>query len=212
MSDAAGDNRWKQTLNLPRTDFPMKGNLTQLEPRILARWDAEDTYRALLRRNADAPRFVFLDGPPYANGELHAGHALNHVLKDMVVKSRGMAGLALPGPPDRAGGGEAASRAQGGPPQPHPGPVPRRLPGVRPRVHRDPGGGPEADGQLCPLGSAVPHARLFLRGPGAPGAGAHRPARPPLPTKEGGLLVHHRPDRSRRGRGRVRGPPQPVGL
>ncbi|HZX40528.1 MAG TPA: isoleucine--tRNA ligase [Myxococcaceae bacterium] len=93
MSDASGDNRWKQTLNLPRTDFPMKGNLTQLEPRILARWDAEETYRALLRKNASAPRFVFLDGPPYANGELHAGHALNHVLKDMVVKSRSMAGL-----------------------------------------------------------------------------------------------------------------------
>ena len=93
MSDASGDSRWKQTLNLPRTDFPMKGNLTQLEPRILARWDAEDTYQALLRKNAASPRFVFLDGPPYANGELHAGHALNHVLKDIVVKSRNMAGL-----------------------------------------------------------------------------------------------------------------------
>ncbi len=93
MSDASGDNRWKQTLNLPRTDFPMKGNLTQLEPRILARWEAEDTYRALLRKNAAGRRFVFLDGPPYANGELHAGHALNHVLKDIVVKSRNMAGL-----------------------------------------------------------------------------------------------------------------------
>ena len=93
MSDASGDSRWKQTLNLPRTDFPMKGNLTQLEPRILARWDAEDTYRALLRKNATSPRFVFLDGPPYANFDLHAGHALNHVLKDIVVKSRSMAGL-----------------------------------------------------------------------------------------------------------------------
>src|SRR5215472_13753289 len=80
MSDASGDSRWKQTLNL-------------LEPRILARWEAEDTYRELLRRNASSPRFVFLDGPPYANGELHAGHALNHVLKDIVVKSRNMAGL-----------------------------------------------------------------------------------------------------------------------
>ena len=53
MSDASGDSRWKQTLNLPRTDFPMKGNLAQLEPRILARWEAEDTYRALLRKNAE---------------------------------------------------------------------------------------------------------------------------------------------------------------
>ena len=93
MSDASGDSRWKQTLNLPRTDFPMKGNLTQLEPRILARWEAEDTYRTLLKQNAGGRRFVFLDGPPYANGELHAGHALNHILKDIVVKSRNMAGL-----------------------------------------------------------------------------------------------------------------------
>ncbi|MGZ6076733.1 MAG: isoleucine--tRNA ligase [Myxococcaceae bacterium] len=93
MSDASGDSRWKQTLNLPRTDFPMKGNLTQLEPRILARWEGEETYRTLLAKNAGSPRFVFLDGPPYANGELHAGHALNHVLKDIVVKSRSMAGL-----------------------------------------------------------------------------------------------------------------------
>ena len=122
MSDASGDSRWKQTLNLPRTDFPMKGNLTQLEPRILARWDAEETYRTLLAKNTDSPRFVFLDGPPYANGELHAGHALNHVLKDIVVKSRSMAGLlvrlpaglGLPRAAHRAGGGEAAARAQGG--------------------------------------------------------------------------------------------------
>ena len=54
MSDASGDSRWKQTLNLPRTDFPMKGNLTQLEPRILARWEAEDTYRTLLARTRTA--------------------------------------------------------------------------------------------------------------------------------------------------------------
>ena len=92
MSDAAGEHRWKDTLNLPRTEFPMKGNLTTLEPRLLARWDAEGTYEAMLARNAEGSKFVFIDGPPYANGELHAGHALNHVLKDIVVKYRNLAG------------------------------------------------------------------------------------------------------------------------
>jgi len=92
MSDAAGEHRWKDTLNLPRTEFPMKGNLIALEPRLLARWDAEGTYEAMLAKNAQGPKFVFIDGPPYANGELHAGHALNHVLKDIVVKYRNLAG------------------------------------------------------------------------------------------------------------------------
>ena len=93
MSDASGDSRWKQTLNLPRTDFPMKGNphpARAAHPRSLG---SRGHVLTLLRKNTHALRFVFLDGPPYANGELHAGHALNHVLKDIVVKSRNMAGL-----------------------------------------------------------------------------------------------------------------------
>ena len=188
---------------------------------MLARWEAEDTYRALLRaRTPAAPRFVFLDGPPYANGELHAGHALNHVLKDIVVKSRNMAGLlcafrarvGLPRAAHRAGGGEAAARPEGGPADPLAGRVPRGLPRLRAGVHRHPGRGPQADGQLRALGRALPHARLRLRGAGAPRAGAHRPPGAALPPEEGRVLVHHRPDRARRGRGRVRGPPEPVGL
>ncbi len=82
----------KDTLNLPRTDFPMKGNLAQLEPRMLERWTAERTYELLLAKNASAPKYVFHDGPPYANGHLHVGHALNKTLKDIVVKYRNMAG------------------------------------------------------------------------------------------------------------------------
>ncbi len=87
-SDAPG----KDTVNLPRTDFPMKGNLAQLEPKMLAWWAGEKIYERLLEKNAKTQPFVFHDGPPYANGHLHAGHALNKTLKDFVVKYRNMAG------------------------------------------------------------------------------------------------------------------------
>ena len=83
---------FRDTLNLPKTDFPMKGNLAQLEPKLLAQWDAQGTYLQIIAKNAQAKRFVLHDGPPYANGRLHAGHALNKVLKDMVVKYRNLSG------------------------------------------------------------------------------------------------------------------------
>jgi isoleucyl-tRNA synthetase len=83
---------YKATLNLPRTDFPMKGNLAQLEPRLLAFWDEQRIFEQVVARRRDAPTFVLHDGPPYANGHLHAGHALNKILKDIVVKYRNLAG------------------------------------------------------------------------------------------------------------------------
>ena len=87
---------WKDTLNLPRTDFPMKANLTTTEPAALARWDQIDLYGRIRARRAGAPRFVLHDGPPYANGQIHLGTALNKILKDFVVKSRTMAGFDAP--------------------------------------------------------------------------------------------------------------------
>jgi isoleucyl-tRNA synthetase len=87
---------YKSTLNLPRTDFPMKANLPQREPETLRRWDEIGLYRQMLARNAGRPRFVLHDGPPYANGNIHLGHTLNKVLKDIVVKSRAMAGWLSP--------------------------------------------------------------------------------------------------------------------
>jgi isoleucyl-tRNA synthetase len=87
---------YKATLNLPRTDFPMKANLPQREPEMLRRWDEIGLYRQMLARNAGRPRFVLHDGPPYANGNIHLGHTLNKVLKDIVVKSRSMAGWLSP--------------------------------------------------------------------------------------------------------------------
>jgi isoleucyl-tRNA synthetase len=87
---------WKDTLNLPRTDFPMKANLPASEPRAIARWEAMDLYGKIRVRRRGAPRYVLHDGPPYANGPIHIGHALNKVLKDFVVKSRSMAGFDAP--------------------------------------------------------------------------------------------------------------------
>ena len=87
---------WKDTVNLPRTDFPMRANLPTSEPEMLARWEAMDLYGKIRSRRAGAPKFVLHDGPPYANGNIHLGHALNKILKDIVVKSRSMAGFDAP--------------------------------------------------------------------------------------------------------------------
>ncbi|MBC7106667.1 MAG: class I tRNA ligase family protein, partial [Firmicutes bacterium] len=85
-----------RTLNLPRTDFPMRANLPQREPEILKFWDEIDVYRLVQEKNAGRPKFILHDGPPYANGRIHLGHVLNKVLKDIVVKFHSMAGFDAP--------------------------------------------------------------------------------------------------------------------
>jgi isoleucyl-tRNA synthetase len=87
---------WKDTVNLPRTGFPMKANLQTAEPEALARWKAMDLYGQIRARRKGAPKFVLHDGPPYANAQIHLGTALNKILKDIVVKSRTMAGYDAP--------------------------------------------------------------------------------------------------------------------
>ena len=87
---------WKDTVNLPRTEFPMKANLQTVEPEWLERWGAMDLYGKIRARRKGAPKFVLHDGPPYANGNIHLGTALNKILKDLVVKSRSMAGFDAP--------------------------------------------------------------------------------------------------------------------
>ncbi len=84
---------YKATLNLPKTDFPMKANLAQAEPRMLAWWDEVGLYKRLRETAAARPLWILHDGPPYANGHIHIGHVLNKVLKDVVVKSRQMLGF-----------------------------------------------------------------------------------------------------------------------
>jgi len=89
---------YKATLNLPKTDFPMKANLPQREPELLARWEQEQLYERIQEQGKKEHRqlFVLHDGPPYANGRIHIGHALNKILKDIIVKSKTMAGFHVP--------------------------------------------------------------------------------------------------------------------
>ncbi len=87
---------YKSTLNLPRTAFPMKGNLAQREPEMLKRWEAMDLYQKIREACAGRPMFILHDGPPYANGEIHIGHAVNKVIKDMIVKARTLDGFDSP--------------------------------------------------------------------------------------------------------------------
>jgi isoleucyl-tRNA synthetase len=87
---------YKQSLNLPRTSFPMKANLGQNEPLSRKRWEADGLYERLLEARVDAEPFAFHDGPPYANGSIHVGHLLNKSLKDMVVRSQGLLGRRCP--------------------------------------------------------------------------------------------------------------------
>jgi len=87
---------WKATLSLPQTSFPMKANLPQNEPARLASWAKQDIYGQVRAARAGAPKYILHDGPPYANGPIHLGHALNKCLKDFVVKSKTMAGYDAP--------------------------------------------------------------------------------------------------------------------
>ncbi len=87
---------YKQTLNLPKTGFPMKANLAQREPQRLKRWQQEDLYQQIRASRKGRGKFILHDGPPYANGDIHIGHAVNKVLKDIIVKARTLDGYDAP--------------------------------------------------------------------------------------------------------------------
>ncbi|MGZ3690811.1 MAG: isoleucine--tRNA ligase [Pseudobdellovibrio sp.] len=87
---------YKNTIKLPQTDFPMKGDLPINEPKIIAKWEAEKIYQRRLEKNKNNPGFTLPDGPPYANGSIHIGHALNKSLKDFVIKYKAMQGYYAP--------------------------------------------------------------------------------------------------------------------
>ena len=87
---------YKDTLLMPKTEFPMRGNLPNKEPLMQEKWAEMDIYKKVQERTAGRPFFVLHDGPPYANGDLHMGHALNKVLKDMIVRHKSMTGFHAP--------------------------------------------------------------------------------------------------------------------
>jgi len=97
MSDAPDTKPdYRSTVFLPRTDFPMKAGLPQKEPGIAARWESEGLYKQIRKAREGREKFIFHDGPPYANGDIHIGHALNHTLKDMVVRTQTLLGKDAP--------------------------------------------------------------------------------------------------------------------
>ena len=87
---------YNQTLNLPKTEFPMRAGLPAREPEFLARWEANDQYAKLMKHNEGKPLFVLHDGPPYANGDIHIGHSLNKTIKDFIVRYKNMTGFQSP--------------------------------------------------------------------------------------------------------------------
>ena len=87
---------YNQTLNLPQTEFSMRAGLVQKEPVMLEKWDSENIYNKLIEKNADKPLYILHDGPPYANGDIHLGTALNKVLKDFIIKFKNMDGFKAP--------------------------------------------------------------------------------------------------------------------
>lgn len=92
----ATERDWRPTVFLPKTDFPMKAGLPEKEPGILARWEADGLYQRTREARDGAEKFILHDGPPYANGDMHIGHALNHILKDMVVRTQTLLGKDAP--------------------------------------------------------------------------------------------------------------------
>ena len=87
---------YSKSLNLPATEFAMRANLPAREPAMLSNWESDELYKTLMEKNADKPLFILHDGPPYANGDIHIGHALNKILKDFIVRYHNMAGYKSP--------------------------------------------------------------------------------------------------------------------
>src|SRR5574338_916091 len=87
---------YRKTLNLPDTPFPMRGDFAKREPGWIAAWQQKKLYQKIRKKAAGRPRFVLHDGPPYANGDIHIGHAVNKILKDIIVRSKTLAGFDAP--------------------------------------------------------------------------------------------------------------------
>ena len=87
---------YKDTLNLPKTDFPMKANLPNREPDVLKSWAQHSIFQKVLDQSKKSKKYILHDGPPYANGDIHIGHAVNKILKDFIIKSKIMSGYHTP--------------------------------------------------------------------------------------------------------------------
>ena len=87
---------YKSTLNMPKSGFPMRAGLPKREPEFLAKWEEDHIYDTLMKKNEGKPLFILHDGPPYANGNIHMGTALNKIIKDIIIREKNMSGYCAP--------------------------------------------------------------------------------------------------------------------
>lgn len=93
QQNATEPKDYKNTLNLADTPFPMRADLAKREPKWLAEWEADELYKKVRTAKKGLPKYILHDGPPYANGQIHLGHAVNKVLKDIITKSKNLSGF-----------------------------------------------------------------------------------------------------------------------
>ena len=216
---------YSETLFLPKTDFPMRAGLPQKEPEILALWEKTDLYRRLRAEAAGRPKFVLHDGPPYANGNIHIGHALNKILKDVVTRSQQMLGADSNYVPGWDCHGlpiewkiEEENYRSKGKSKPdllrsrRHDRVPQGVPGLCRALAQRAARGVQAARRRRRLGASLHHHGLRRRGADRPRTDEIPRQRPALSRLEAGDVVGGREDRARRGRGGVRGFHQRYGV
>ena len=205
---------YKETLNLPRTDFPMKADLPRREPLFLKRWAEIDLYGRIRAQSKGRPKFVLHDGPPYANGHIHLGHALNKILKDIIVKSRQMTGYDSPYVPGWDCHGLPIEHQVGKELKAKGGSLSKVEVRQRCRAYAEKfidiqRAGIPAPGGAGQLGPSLPHHAARLRGRNPGGIRPVLFQRRHSPEQKAHPLVRHLPHRPGRSRGGIRGPPHP---
>jgi isoleucyl-tRNA synthetase len=210
MADAPDKPDYRSTVFLPRTDFPMKAGLPQKEPAILARWLGDKLYGKLRESRAGREKFILHDGPPYANGDMHIGHALNHILKDMVVRTQTLLGKDAPYVPGWDCHGlpiEWKVEEQYRKKKLNKDEVPIREFRAECRAMRSIGSTCSASTETARhrrrLGQSVPDDGLSGRSDDRRRADEVRRKRPALPRRQAGDVAPGREDRARRSRDRI---------
>ena len=157
---------YKNTLNMPKSGFPMRAGLPKREPEMLKHWEEMDLYNLMLKKNEGKPRFALHDGPPFSNGGLHMGHALNKSLKDFITRSYAMRGYYTPYIPgwDNHGMPIESAIIKQNKLNHKAMPVSLRLPRVRPALYRRADGGLQAHRCARRLGAPLQDHGPRLRG------------------------------------------------
>jgi hypothetical protein len=210
MTDTNDKVDYSSTLYLPQTEFPMRAGLPQKEPEMAAKWKSMELYKKLRASAAGREKFVLHDGPPYANGNIHIGHALNKVLKDVITRSFQMRGYDANYVPGWDCHGlpiewkiEEAYRAKGKDKNEVPVTIPQGMPRIRPRLDRHPVGGIPPSRHRGRFRPSLHHDELPRRKPHRRRTPEARHVRPALPRLQADHVVGRRAHGAGRSRGGV---------